>query len=130
MQRVICRGILGFQGPQPGLQLPLILARGVAKSRMLSNQGQMRIVRSTPLGVMLREVPQQLELMGHKGADGLRHLLEIIWEIAQVLHGLEEHSHPVSIHISTAGVHQARSAGFKRKCSTRSSWAYVALEYG
>jgi hypothetical protein len=66
----------------------------------------MGIVRSAPPGVMFREVPQQLELMGKKGADGLRHLLEVVWEIAQVLHGLEEHSHPVSIHIPTAGVHQ------------------------
>ena len=41
-----------------------------------------------------------------KGVHGLRHLLEIIRKIAQVLHSLEEHRHPVSIHIPTAGIHQ------------------------
>jgi hypothetical protein len=106
VQRIVRRAVLSFQGPQPGIQLPLVLACGIAKACMLSNRGQIGIVRSAPTGVMLREVPQQLELMGNKRADGLRQLLEIVWEIAQVLHGLEEHSHPVSIHIPPAAIHQ------------------------
>jgi hypothetical protein len=39
--------------------------------------------------ILRRVIPQELELMRDECPDRLRHLLEIMWEIAQVLHGLE-----------------------------------------
>jgi hypothetical protein len=56
--------------------------------------------------IVRRVVPEELELMGDEGADGLRHLLEIVREIAQILHRFEQDGDAMAIHIATAGLHQ------------------------
>src|ERR671919_696378 len=70
---------------------------------MLSNERHVDIAGTGMPRIVRRVVPEQLELMGHEGADGLWHLLEVIGEIAQVLHGLEQYRDSVAIHIAAAG---------------------------
>jgi hypothetical protein len=94
-------------GPEPRLQLLLILAHGKTQACVLPNQGQMAIVRPTLPRIVWRVIPQELELMGDERADHLWHLLEITREIAQVLHGFEQHGHPMTMHISVTGVYQS-----------------------
>ena len=56
--------------------------------------------------ILWRVIPQELELMRDECPDRLWHLLKIMGEIAQVLHGLKEHRHTVTIRILTAGLDQ------------------------
>jgi len=49
-------------------------------------------------------IPQELELVGNKGADGLWHLPEIVWEVTQVLDNLQQHGDPVPMHIPISRV--------------------------
>jgi hypothetical protein len=66
----------------------------------------MAIVRPTLPRLVWRVIPHEVELLGDARADHLWHLLEITREIAQVLHGFEQHGHPMTMHISVTGVYQ------------------------
>jgi len=54
--------------------------------------------------IRLGVVPQQLELVSDEGPNNGGHVAELVWEIPEVLYGLEQHSDPVAIHLPTAGV--------------------------
>jgi hypothetical protein len=92
-------------GPEPPLQRLRILASGQANAGVLPNQGQMAIMRPTLPRIVSRVIPHALALMGDERAYHLRHLLEIVRNIAQVLHGLAPHGHPLTRPISITGVH-------------------------
>src|SRR5947208_16924303 len=70
-----------------------------AEARIVANQRHMAIARTTAPWILRGSVPQQLQLMGEKGAHGVWHLLELVWEVAQVLHRLEQNGHAVAIRI-------------------------------
>ena len=74
---------------QPGFQRLFILGSREAPPGMLPNEGEMPIACAALPGIVRGMIPQQVQLMGNEGADGGGHVLEILWEIAQVLHGLE-----------------------------------------
>ena len=57
----------------------------------------MPIARAALPGIGRRLVPQQVHLMGNEGADGGGHLLEVLWKIPQVLHGLEQDGHTMAM---------------------------------
>jgi hypothetical protein len=84
-----CGGLGGSLGLQPGFQGLFILSGGEAPPGILPNEREMTITRAALPGIVRRMVPQQVHLVGHEGADGEGHMLEILGAIAQVLHGLE-----------------------------------------
>jgi hypothetical protein len=99
------RGVRGAVGPEPPRQRLRLLARGQANAGVLPNQGQMAIMRRTLPRIVARVIPQALALRGDERADHRRHLLEIVRNIAQVLHGFAQHGHPMTRPISVTGVH-------------------------
>jgi hypothetical protein len=52
-------------------------------------------------------VPAELELMRHEDTHNLRHLLTVIREVTYRLDGLEQHSHPVTMHSPITGLHHS-----------------------
>ena len=67
----------------------------------------MAIMCPTLPRIVWRVIPQELELMGDESVYHLRHLLEIVRKIPQVLHGFEQYGHPMTMHIAVTGVHQS-----------------------
>jgi hypothetical protein len=51
-------------------------------------------------------IPQQLELVRDEGPDDGGHMAEVVGEIAEILHGLEQHRDPMPIHLPTTGVNE------------------------
>lgn len=70
---------------------------------MWSNERHVDIAGAGMARIVRRVIPEPLEVLGHEGADGLWHLPEVIGEIAQGLHGLEQYRDTVAIHIAAAG---------------------------
>lgn len=96
---------------QPGDQRLFILSSGKAPSGMLPNERQMPIPRAALPGIGSCMVPQQVQLMGNKSVDGGRHLLEVLWKISQVLHGLEQDGHAMTIGLPMTCPHEGMLRG-------------------
>jgi hypothetical protein len=96
---------------QPGGQRLSILGSGKAPPGMLPNEREMPITRAALPGIGGCMVPQQVQLMGNKGPDGGGHLLEVLWKIPQVLHGLEQDGHAMAIGLPMTRLHKGMLRG-------------------
>jgi hypothetical protein len=105
-QLFLRRRLWGAVLAEPRLHGVLVLAGWKTAAGVLPNQCQVKRAGTGMARIVRRVVPEQLELVGDERADGLWHLPEIVGEITQVLHGLEQDGDTVAIHIAAAGVHQ------------------------
>jgi hypothetical protein len=105
-QRCVGGRVGGTMGPEPRLQLRLLLTGGKAEARVLPNQGRVHIPRAGMARIMGRVIPQERQRMRHQGTAAGWDLGAFLGDISQRLYGLQAPRDAVAIPIATAGLHQ------------------------
>src|SRR5215831_8369716 len=84
-----CRRFPGALRAEPRFEGGFVLPRGKAPAYLRPNYSDVGIMTSAMPRILRRVIPQELELMRDERPDHLRHLLQLMREIAQVLYSLE-----------------------------------------